>query len=124
LKKKLSLVLILLVLIVSFITFDDRVFYKELPISGPIIEPIAADAPRDNASPICSVDFSNVKNQASIMPLTGEKIEIITVEKSKNVGIDVIYKIVKAPDLNAKPQGQQVEFLNLFGSPVGFVLES
>ena len=117
LKKITGIVLIVFVLIASYLTLNEEVYYQEYPIYD-----TGMDAAGENG-PICSANLSGIKNQASIMPAKGEKVEIITVKKSENVGIDVVYRIVKQPDPSANPEGGKVEFYNLFGLPVGFKME-
>lgn len=121
-----KILVFLLVLILIIINFDKKIIYNELPIDSASVNKTVEkiDEQKDLGTPACSLREDGFKNYASIMPSTGERVEIISVRKSKDVGIDVIYKVSKLSDSNAKPEGKTVEFINLFGSPVGFVLEN
>jgi beta-lactamase regulating signal transducer with metallopeptidase domain len=105
------------------VSFGNKISYKEVPLEQIVpngeIEKIASQ--NDSGNPSCGVKVSGFKNFATIIPSKGQKVKIISVEKSQNVGIDIVYDIVNLSDNNALPEGIAIEFKNLFGSPVGFV---
>jgi len=109
------------------VSFDTKISYKEVSleqiVSKEEIQKIASqnDSQNNSGNPSCGVTVSGLKNYATIIPSKGQKVEIISVGKSENVGIDIIYDIVDLSDKNALPEGMAIEFINLFGSPVGFV---
>lgn len=104
------------------VSFDNKISYKEVALEQIVPkEEIQKIAIQDDLNPSCGVKVSGFKNYATIIPSQGQKVEIISVGKSENVGIDIVYDIVDLADSNAPPEGIAIEFINLFGSPVGFV---
>jgi hypothetical protein len=105
-------------------TSNNKIAYMEIPIEKAIIyEQREKSAAESSVNPTCATTkLRGNKYQASIIPSKGEKVEILSVQKSVNVGIDVIYKIHKLPDNTAAPEGKSIEFKNIFDSPIGFVL--
>jgi beta-lactamase regulating signal transducer with metallopeptidase domain len=105
------------------VSFDNKISYKEVPLEQIVpneeIQKIASQ--NDPGNPSCGVKYGRFKNIATIIPSKGQKVEIISVGKSENVGIDIVYDIADLPDNNALPEGIAIEFLNIFGSSVGFV---
>lgn len=105
------------------VTFADKISYKEVALEQIVPHEEIQNIASQNVSgkPTCGIRVSGFKNYATIIPSKGQKVEIISVEKSENVGIDVVYDIVYLADSNAPPEGIAIEFLNLLSSPVGFV---
>jgi hypothetical protein len=122
-KKKITLGALIIVILLTIFIFDKKVWYKEVPLEQTIYDIHKDKGVNEGnyAGPTVGVSQGGAVNYASIYPLKGERVEIISVQKSENVGIDVLYRIVKLPDNNAQPEGRSVKFINLFGSPVGFV---
>ncbi|KJS22242.1 MAG: hypothetical protein VR72_06895 [Clostridiaceae bacterium BRH_c20a] len=121
-KKKFTIGIVIFLALIS-VTFylQKDVAYKELTLS---------DAPQEIKSQIADIPFSEntskgmaqigLKTYAIIIGQSGQQIEIISVEKSEDVGIDILYRIKKLTDSNSERPVKIVSFLNLFGGPVGF----
>ncbi|HBV88956.1 hypothetical protein [Desulfosporosinus sp.] len=105
------------------VSFGNKISYKEVSLEQIVAkeEIQKIESQNDSGNPSCGVMDSGFKNYATIIPPKGQKVEIISVGKSENVGIDIVYDIVDVSDNNALPEGIAIEFINLFGSPVGFV---
>jgi len=102
---------------------DFNISYKEVPIESviPVEEIQRLVNENSTGNPSCILKEARFKNYASIVPSKGQKAEIVSVEKSENAGIDVIYRLVPLADPGAPPEGVAIKFYNVFGSPVGFV---
>jgi hypothetical protein len=121
-KKKFPIGFLLLIAIIS-VTFylQKDVSFKEITLS---------DAPQEIKGQVSDLPFSDktasgitqkgLMVYATIMAQKGQQIEIVSVGKSENVGIDVFYKITKSSDSSNEHPVKIVRFLNLFGGPVGF----
>ncbi|MCX7708717.1 MAG: hypothetical protein N2484_02590 [Clostridia bacterium] len=75
----------------------------------------------DGISVSTGIAEMNGKTYAAIIPPKGTEIQIVSVGRSENVGIDVTYRIIKL-EKDEETQGSKVvRFSNKFGAPVGFV---
>jgi beta-lactamase regulating signal transducer with metallopeptidase domain len=104
------------------VSFDKKISYKEVALEQNVSKGEIQKIPSQNdLNPSCSVKVIGFKNYATIMPSLGQKVKIVSVGKSENVGIDIVYDIVNLADSNALPEGITIEFINLLGFSVGFV---
>ncbi|MFZ5942848.1 MAG: hypothetical protein ACOYVD_01975 [Bacillota bacterium] len=121
-KKKYTIGIVILLGLIS-ITFylQKDVSYKELTLS---------DAPQEIKSQVADIPFTEntskgiaqigLKTYAIIIGQSGQQIQIISVEKSEDVGIDVLYRIKKLNDLSIERPIKIVSFIDFFGGPIGF----
>lgn len=98
---------------------QEDVPYKELTLSETEINNRFANSPT-NGETTTGIEEKGLKTYASIIGQARQQIEIVSVEKSGNVGIDVLYRITTSTDSSSKHSVRVVSFFNPFGKPVGF----
>lgn len=119
-KRKLSLGIVSLLVIVSIAFYLDKdISYTELTLSDEEANNYSANTP-SSENPTTGIEESGLKTNAIIIGKVGQHIEMISIRKSENVGIDVLYRITESGDSNNNPPVKLVSFINLFGKPVGF----
>lgn len=118
--KKLSLGIVsLLVIIVVAFYLNKDITYTELSLSDEEANNYSANTP-SSENPTTGIEESGLKTNAIIIGEVGKQIEIISIRKSENVGIDVLYRITESADSNNNRPVKIASFINLFGKPVGF----
>lgn len=119
-KRKLAIVFIslLAIIVVAFYLKED-ISYKELSLSDNEINSYSANTP-SSENPTLGIEERGSKTIVTIIGQVGQQIEIVSISKSEEVGIDVFYKITKSTDSSSKRPVKMVSFRNLFGKPVGF----
>lgn len=115
-----GIIIVLAIISVAFYLQKD-VSYKELTLSDapPEIKSHLANLP-SSANTSKGMAQIGLKTYATIMGQSGQQIEVISVVKSENVGIDVFYRITELTHSNSERPVKIVSFLNIFGGPVGF----
>lgn len=103
-------------------------FYLQKEISYQ--EAALADAPQEIRNQLSNLPISGntstgiaqigLKTYGVIIGQTGQQIEMISVGKAEDVGIDILYRVTESVDPGSEPPVKIVSFLNLFGGPVGF----
>ncbi|WP_053368022.1 hypothetical protein [Bacillus sp. FJAT-27245] len=110
-----------IVAIVFFLLFLKKdVSYQEISLSQNEINSMLANFP-SSETPFTGIAERGKKTEAFIVGQVGQQIEIISVRKSENVGIDVFYKMRDAIDSSSERPVAKVSFMNPWGKPVGFI---
>lgn len=110
--------LLAILFLVSFIKKD--VSYKEITLTESEINSLVASNP-SSENPLTGMGKRGIKTEAIIVGQAGQRIEIVSVRKSENVGIDVFYKMTNATDSSSDRPAAKVSFMNPWGKPVGFI---
>jgi len=119
-KRKLSLGIVsLLVIIAVAFYLDNDISYIELELSDEEANNYSTDTP-SSENPTTGIEVRGYKTNAFIIGEVGQQIEIVSVSKSEDVGIDVLYRITELNDSNTNRPVKIASFINLFGKPVGF----
>ncbi|RDU37865.1 hypothetical protein DRW41_08595 [Neobacillus piezotolerans] len=106
---------------VFFIFFLKKdVTYKEISLSENEINSMLANFP-SSETPFTGIEEKGIKTEAFIVGQAGQRIEIVSIRKSDNVGVDIIYKMTDSTDLDSKRAVKKVSFMNALGKPVGFI---
>lgn len=118
--RKLSLgVVSLFVIIVVAFYLNKDISFKELKLSEEEAYNYSANTPFSE-NPTTGIEVSGFKTNAFIIGEVGQQIEIVSVSKSEDVGIDVLFRITESNDSNTNRPIKVASFINLFGKPVGF----
>jgi hypothetical protein len=119
-KRKLLISIVSLFVIIAFAFYLNKdISYKELSLSDEEINSYSANTP-SSENPTTGIEERGFKTNAIIIGEVGQQVEIVSISKSEDVGIDVFYKITKSTDSNSKRSIKIASFINLFGKPVGF----
>lgn len=119
-KRKLLLGIVSLLVIIAVAFYLDKdISYMELELSDEEANNYSIDTP-SNENPTTGIEVRGFKTNAFIIGEVGQQIEIVSVSKSEDVGIDVLYRITESNDSNTNRPVKIASFINLFGKPVGF----
>lgn len=119
-KRKISLgILSLLVIIAVVFYLDKDISYTEVSLSDEEANNYSANTPSSEI-PTTGIEENGLKTNAIIIGEVGQRIEIVSIKKSEDVGIDVLYRITESNDSNTSRPVKIASFINLFGKPVGF----
>ena len=118
-KRKLSLGILSLLVIIAIVFYLNKdITYTELSLSDEEANNYSANTP-SSENPTTGIEESGLKTNAIIIGEVGQQIEIISIRKSENVGIDVLYRITESNDSNTNRPVKIASFTNFFGKPVG-----
>ncbi|WP_409271836.1 hypothetical protein V1499_19590 [Neobacillus sp. SCS-31] len=109
-----------LVAIVFFVLFLKKdVSYQEISLSENEINSLVANFP-SSETPFTGIEKRGIKTEAFIVGQAGQGIEIVSIRKSDNVGVDITYKITNSSEPGSRPV-KKVSVMNPWGKPIGFI---